>query len=174
MRIEIPNSHVAVFLIMGLVIAGMGTVIAQGPKNPGHPISQVWADSDLDMEGHKITNAGVPQNDNDVATKGYSDFGDWDSSYDVNTVYQAQTDGFVVVDMYYTSGTLNTDDGIHIEGYTDSSSPPTTKRVDCYVWMYSGYDSCIMPVKQGDYWKMERMYQKGNFYANVQWLSAKG
>ena len=73
-------------------------------------------------------------------------FGAWESKSN-NTVYQAETDGFVCA--YNTGATGNT-----IYGQTDSSNPPATvrayDRVDT-VWSRLGI---TMPVRKGDYWRV--------------------
>lgn len=75
-------------------------------------------------------------------------FGSW-LSRTTDTVYQAATDGWVCA---YNTGY---NDGA-LEGFTDGSDPPTTKRVgdrggqaaDTYL------ASISMPVRSGDYWKV--------------------
>lgn len=84
-------------------------------------------------------------------------FGSWESKNN-NTVYQATTDGFFV-------GNINASANISwgdIDGYTDSSNPPTTLRASASGWRvdssFSGTSgnrkgSFCIPVKKGDYYK---------------------
>jgi hypothetical protein len=65
-----------------------------------------------------------------------------------NTVFQAATDGFVIVDHVSNSGNLSF--------YTDASNPPTTKRGYWDSGTASGGVSGTItcPVKKGEYWKV--------------------
>jgi hypothetical protein len=72
-------------------------------------------------------------------------FGSWASKSN-NTVYQADTDGFVCA---YAS----TDS--YVNGYTDSNNPPTTKRVGgSSSDVHTRTGSVMMPVKKNDYYKV--------------------
>jgi len=69
-----------------------------------------------------------------------------------NTIYQASTDGFVTArgDVF---------GGRYINGYTDSSTNPTTliARVSSDIngiGVYGAYDSIMFPVRKNDYWKV--------------------
>lgn len=74
-------------------------------------------------------------------------FGSW-LSRSTDTSYLAATDGFVCA--YSTTGTA------HLEGFTDSSNPPTTKRLEDNPGGISGGGRCLtMPVKNGDYWQVD-------------------
>jgi hypothetical protein len=83
--------------------------------------------------------------------------GSWDATKTVNTVYQAATDGFVLVmvDINSNYGDLT------VDGITNSSNPPTTVRQEIVQPGYTrgqyGSDSMksfCMPVKKSDYWKI--------------------
>ncbi len=66
----------------------------------------------------------------------------------INTVYRAATDGFVVA-RANTGG-----DGVYLTLRTDSANPPTTMRAHENASVYDS--ACItMPVRKGDYWKVE-------------------
>jgi hypothetical protein len=73
------------------------------------------------------------------------------SNKEVNTVYQAATDGFVLAyGIAYGSGDDN-----RIDGFSDANNPPTTKIAE--VNSNSGnWDIGTLPmiVKKGDYWKV--------------------
>ena len=73
-------------------------------------------------------------------------FGDWDTSKSNNTIYQASTDGFVIMQ----ASAL----GAYIYGYTDSSSSPTTVIIQNWVNVEQGARSLMFPVKKDDYWKV--------------------
>lgn len=69
------------------------------------------------------------------------EYGAWDSK-STDTVYQATTDGVVMA---------TTNDGSPVmKAYTDSSNPPTTQR-----GKLATEGTITMPVKKGDYWKVE-------------------
>jgi len=71
-------------------------------------------------------------------------FGAWQTKQ-MNEVYRADTDGFVVA---YADGLWSM-----IQGYTDSSDPPTTLRTQNNAWE-TPHVSITMPVRKGDYWKV--------------------
>ncbi len=80
--------------------------------------------------------------------------GAWDDAPELGTVYQAATNGIVMVtvsgnDARYTISV--------VEGFSDANDPPTTLRGSAtwsYSFLESGYysDSFTMPVREGDYW----------------------
>ena len=85
-----------------------------------------------------------------LANRYDTEFSAWASKSN-NTVYQAETDGFVVALLYVVSG-----QGTILQGYTDAATPPTIARG----WASGDYgrtgivrSSFCMPVKKGDYWK---------------------
>ena len=85
-------------------------------------------------------------------------FGNWESR-NINTVYKAATDGFVVTSNAPPSG-------VHY-GYTDSNSNPTTLRTGNDG--QGDVEGIMMPVRKGDYW---RVYQPTpiNTSNKVYWL----
>ena len=97
-------------------------------------------------------------------------FGAWLSRSE-GTVYQAQTDGFVVAGLKVTNTAH-----AHITaiGYTDSNSPPITERGYICV-RYETYadnvqSSFTMPVRKGDYWKVDATYYYGAIYSFIYWI----
>lgn len=89
--------------------------------------------------------------------------GAW-ASKSVNTVYQAETDGFVLAFDPTTHETSN------IEGYTDGNNPPTTIRQRSYLFQsLQGSRAFIanitMLVKKGDYWKVT-----SNITPTISWI----
>ena len=77
-------------------------------------------------------------------------FGAWQSRSN-NTVYQAETDGFVIASVSSANGTPR------VEGYTDASNPPSILRVIDGVWAGGGSTEAgdiSLPVLKGDYWKV--------------------
>ena len=80
----------------------------------------------------------------------YHPLGSWVSRSN-NTVYYADTDGFVCAYVH------TTDDTPIIYGYTDSNNPPTTLRVankDISDDAFNTYAGFSMPVRKGDYWRV--------------------
>lgn len=93
-------------------------------------------------------------------------FGAWDTMI-FGSTYQAGTDGFVVARcMESTSGY-----GVaQLSGYTDSSTPPTTIRAQDFD---AATDDAIgasitMPVRKGDYWKVNR--SGGSTGYSIYWI----
>ena len=79
-------------------------------------------------------------------------FGSWESKNN-DTVYYADTDGFVVA-----FGSLAGD----THGYTDESNPPSTRRQESAA--NSQINSIHMEVRKGDYWKVVGC-------SNIYWMS---
>ena len=80
-------------------------------------------------------------------------FGAWEDK-EANTTYLAETDGLVVA---YASLTDIFPYDVALEGLTDNlTSPPTTVRVEVVAKsdMLGEYDSLTMPVREGDYWRV--------------------
>ena len=69
-------------------------------------------------------------------------FGLWQTKSE-ETTYQADTDGFVIA---YADNAI-------VTGLTDGSNPPTTKRAEDGMFG-SARGSIIMPVRKGDYWRV--------------------
>ena len=99
-------------------------------------------------------------------------FGAWENKA-VNTVYQASTDGFVVVDLRMPSGSER---HCAAQGFTDSKSSPATLRINTSVADHAGsghplpqYGGFMMPVRKGNYWKVTT---RGNVcsHAFVNWM----
>ena len=93
-------------------------------------------------------------------------FGSW-LARDSATSYQAATDGFVTVYTY--------SENHYITGYTDSNNPPTTEVVGAAAHDNSPSASdfaggMIMPVKKGDYWKVEGAAESGTRTFTVYWI----
>lgn len=101
-------------------------------------LGSFYNDSSSNITSHQVTN------DSNIFGSGY---GAW-TTKSGETTYQADTDGLVVC-----HGRDEGSQFAYIEGYTDSSNPPTTRRIRA-----SG-DSGVygltftMPVRKGDYWK---------------------
>lgn len=64
-----------------------------------------------------------------------------------DTVYYAESPGFVCA--------YNTPIASALEGYTDSSNPPTTRRLCDGVAASTHNNDLTMPVRKGDYWKVK-------------------
>lgn len=84
-------------------------------------------------------------------------FGDWSEPLEVNTVYRANTDGFVVAEIFAGWGWYTQHPWGCIAGYTGTDNPPTARRgVACDANVinidYHTPNSFTMPVKKGHYW----------------------
>jgi len=73
LEISIERRHISVLVLILAVIAGINLAAAVDKTRGWHPLSQIEADADFSMGGHKITNLGTPTEDTDAATKGYVD-----------------------------------------------------------------------------------------------------
>jgi len=78
-------------------------------------------------------------------------FGNWDAR-SPGAVYQAPTDGFVVVRL-----TVTGNNKIRAEGFTspDDSFTESEIRAGATAWSNSDVNSFTMPVAKGEYWKVE-------------------
>ncbi|MBW3015323.1 hypothetical protein KY330_02800 [Candidatus Woesearchaeota archaeon] len=95
-----------------------------------------------------------------------------------DTVYQAETDGFVVA-TFQVPTTQNSN--LFVIGYADSNSNPTAIRareagtyVSDSAWNYHG--SITMPVKAGEYWKVVGEVQPAGLTASsyIYWVPLSG
>lgn len=120
------------------------------------------------------TSGGYKFPDNTIqTTAGLSYFGTYTSKA-TETVYQAETDGFVVA---YMDAVGNGWGGTLI-GYTDSSNPPTTIRAkdSCDYRttagneVYVNFASITMPVIKNEYWKVSLSIRSGAPVAVVNWI----
>ena len=90
--------------------------------------------------------------------------GSW-TTISEDTVYQAATDGLVIG---MIKGTSTAGGKQRIEGYTDSSNPPTTLRGYASIaghsnsqWESGQANSFTMPVKKGDHYKVTKVDEVG-------------
>lgn len=74
--------------------------------------------------------------------------GDWVSKT-VEITYQATTDGFVTAWGGATSANA------FINGLSDNSTSPSTRRIYCEPGVSGKYDGIMFPVKAGDYYKVD-------------------
>lgn len=79
-------------------------------------------------------------------------FGSWDTSVAVDTTYQAATDGIVTC--------VTATSGSNLEARTGSSNPPTLLigRIDRSTDSLQDFGSITMPVRKGDYWRVDRTH----------------
>ncbi len=103
-------------------------------------------------------------------------FGPWETkSHGVN--YQAATDGFVIAGLIINSG--SGDANAMLKGFTDSNPVPVAIRGLACVRKYypatqNNQESFTMPVRKGDYWRVEYTYIEGSISYNVEWLPLGG
>jgi hypothetical protein len=84
-----------------------------------------------------------------------------------NAVYRASSDGFVVAEM------IAEHCGQGVEGYTDSTSNPSTLRAqNGSGYIDTGGASITMPVRANDYWKVKRKRTDGYCWGtlNIYWI----
>ena len=88
--------------------------------------------------------------------KSGNQLGDWVSKL-VNTVYQATTDGFVCA--FTPNEQISAS---HLTGYSDSSNPPTTIRMEQSGRRNEAYFrvGIMFLVKKGNYWKVIQQYEQ--------------
>lgn len=87
-------------------------------------------------------------------------FGEWDTtSYVVNQVYQASTDGLVVATF-----SCDNNNAYH-QILVDASSPPTTVRMESCSYGCGKHDTgMVCPVRKGEYWKVVLGADSGTVY----------
>ncbi|MCM8784565.1 MAG: hypothetical protein NC818_07390 [Candidatus Omnitrophica bacterium] len=92
-------------------------------------------------------------------------------SKNINTVYQALTDGFVICRLYGDGSTEQRQDAV---GYTDNSNPPTTAVASASMQYATSVNirdnSFCMPVKKNDYWKVVRTEGGSGNYVYLYWI----
>lgn len=93
-------------------------------------------------------------------------FGAW-ASKSLTTVYEAETDGFVMAWASFNSS------GEGLYGYTDGSNPPTTIRDKSYTEGDNSACTVRMPVRKGDYWKVVTI-DSAPASSSVSWLPIGG
>lgn len=137
-------------------------------------LNSVWTQSGNNIYNNNSGNVGIgitnPQAKLHVS--GAVDvFGAW-TTRSVNTTYQASSDGFIVAGLAATgAGDIN----VVLNGYTDSQSNPTTNRGTASVRKIgtgttSGQQSFTMPVRKGDYYKIEKVIIEGAAIETVYYL----
>lgn len=96
----------------------------------------------------------------DTASTGGRSFGEWQyTSYTLNSINQAQTDGFIV---YYNFGNCNNNQDVIRLG--------DTSGVSHYLNRNFGYGGMMTPVKKNQYWKVERYASGPSCYVQISFL----
>jgi len=136
----------ATLTMSGANIAMAGAETVDGVDVSAHKEGTAKAQHDGGVGDHTHESTGA---EGGILTGGSvtSLFGDWVSK-SANTVYQATTDGFAVIDAY-TPGNW---DGVKV--YTDASNPPTTLRGRVTGDGLDLHGTITMPVRKNDYWKV--------------------
>lgn len=121
-------------------------------------------------DGSQMATDAAPTDDKGIANKKYVDdeiaaesksLGFW-AGKSVDTVYQADSDGFVLV----TSS--STDQRPYYTVYSDGNSPPTTNRFRMRNTDGNSVHSACVPVKKSDYWKVANSGTLGNL--TIYWI----
>ena len=100
-------------------------------------------------------------------------FGAWTAKA-FNTNYQAATAGLVVA---YIDASASDADETNLVAKTDGSSPPTTVRAGASAARQDGdniylpYASLMMPVRKGDYWRIDKTDTGGAGTSGVWWVA---
>ena len=108
----------------------------------------------------------------DIAKYVKTVFGAWEEK-NVDTIYQATTDGLVIANIYTETEAPR---GFLI-GYTDSNNPPTTFRCSASQHYYSPtdahspYDSFTMPVRKDHWWKVSKTFTSHTPTVKIFWIS---
>jgi len=159
MKLEVNIEKRYAYGIIGLLILVFGFLVvnAYGTSTPavfGHSAGEI---EEADPTVPDSIKDGIAWGELSGIPGGFEDgiddegeekmFGGWESK-EGNTIYQALTDGFVVAHIYSSSGRI-------ITGYTDGNNPPSTRRVINEGDGNVGSASITMPVRQGNYWRIE-------------------
>lgn len=116
-------------------------------------VTSAKLEDDLAFGTFPTTPEAEPDADYEVTNKKYVDdspkasLGDYDLGISGSNT-EALTDGFVVAYAPITGATL-------LEGFTDASSTPTTLIVTCSSAVSADRQCFTMPVKKGNYWRVE-------------------
>jgi hypothetical protein len=94
-------------------------------------------------------------------------WGDWNDSLNFATDYQAAVSGMVIAGF---NGGLSANDSAYMQGKTDGATTPTTIRATCGADEKGGiqYNSFTMPVRKGDYWRVDRSGTEGTQF--LHWI----
>ena len=130
---------------VGNIIQLVSGTTAQLPAVGGSLLTGVVPSANLNNNGHQL--------------------GAWDATKVVSTVYQASTDGFVLV---FGDVQGNSQKGWGI--FTDSSNPPTTQRTSntSSSATTETVESAMCPVRKGDYWEI--IYTFGSPSLTIFWI----
>ena len=98
--------------------------------------------------------------------------GPWETKTQ-GTDYLATTDGFVVAGVIINAGSPDANAGL--KGYTDNLTHPTTCRGLACVrkinpGTQNGQDSFTMPVRKGNYWRVDYDYLEGSVSYSIEWI----
>ncbi|MGB4206050.1 MAG: hypothetical protein WBJ84_10595 [Bacteroidales bacterium] len=160
----------------------LSTVSSSGLFNAGNglswsgsTLSSVWTTNGNNIYNNNSGNVGIgvtnPQTKLHVS--GTVDmFGPWEVKTQ-GTTYRAETDGFVVAGAVVAPA--SSDVNALLTGYTDSSGNPTTARGLASVRRFgegtqSQQQSFMMPVRKGDYWKVDWIVYSGNANFMIYWI----
>jgi hypothetical protein len=98
--------------------------------------------------------------------------GPWETKV-AGTDYLAASDGFVIAGVIINTGSPDANAGL--KGYTDNLTHPTTCRgLACVRKINPGtqnaQDSFTMPVRKGNYWRVDYEYIEGSVSYNIEWI----
>lgn len=111
----------------------------------GKTVSGVIELHTLDSDGNEVqlTSGGSIDTTNTQVS-----LGPWEARA-LNTVYQAATDGYVLVYRTEAGGGIGT-----LQLLTDANTPPTTARISVVIDVDNPRPVAMMPVLKDDYWKV--------------------
>ena len=148
-HIHVEKRHLYILSLLVLIIGGVLFVRGQGSSNFGHSASDVY----VSVNGEEYSLQEVIDGIYDVS---------WETK-NVDTVYQAEETGFVVVNpmnagySYYKVFTGLNESSLIERVYGKSVNSYGTKA------------PVSVPVKKGEYWKVVRDY--GNEPQNIWWVA---
>lgn len=142
-----------------------GGGLGAGIDTDGDDDLALWAGSGERMRIEAGGNVGIGTNDPDATLDVEGTvrmFGSWTTSgLTVGTNYQASTDLFVLA-----WNDVDGNDRARLNGYTDSNSNPTTlvaRDASAYNGGTGVHAYIMMPVRKGDYWRIERPDNNGSY-----------
>lgn len=149
----------AKFTTLSAIPGGAGVIpLANIPSIPGTQLTSLTGISSgagviplANLATGSATGSKFIRDDQTLQVPPETSFGSWATGYSTNTAYLATTNLIVTATGAFNSGTKGAS---NMDGLSDASNPPTTRRAYMENTTSGYYGSITFPVKKGDYWKV--------------------